>query len=230
MAYRKRTTRRKTYKSKKSTWRRAAGNALTQVSGAAIKTLKKKLGLNTENKFWDITTTAAPNGTLGTALTPAAGIAQGDTCSTRNGSGLRVTHYSVKGYLTSVPASATDFQVRVIVVYQKNAQQGQVTPAQILQSQTNINSPYNSQLEGIKIVKDKIIMFHPQTTTFPVVHRCNIKWTPGYDEGHVTWTDADTTGASASIIGGFFTVLMMTDIAGNTPVWTFYSRTHFVDN
>lgn len=228
MAKRRRT---KTKKSKSTaTWRTHAGNALTMLGTKGLNSLKKKLGLNTEGKYWDLTATKTSSATFTSFLTPTSGIAQGITPITRVGSGLRITHWNVKGYVQSNATLATSSQVRIVVAYQADADQGLLTAAELFQVPGNLNTPYNHNLQGVRILKDKTIVLNPQFSTDSVIHRFNFKINPSYTEGHVKWTDADTTGADANLIQGGFYTFIITDVVATFPTYSYYSRTHYVDN
>lgn len=222
---RKRSTRPKT-------WRSYAGKALSLATTAGIKALKKKLGLNTENKNWDVTVTQTTTAGLLQLLTPFAGIVQGNTNNARSGNGMRVTHLNIKGCVQGLATNANNQLVRLIVTHQKDdVDAGNfVTPAQLLQDSVNIYSPYNTDLQGVKVLYDETIRIAPTITSVITTIPISIKWDPSYDDGQVAWTDADTTGVAGNMTKGLVRLYVMADGLANFPTITLYSRTYFVDN
>lgn len=202
------------------------------VKEVGVSALKKVLGLNTENKNWDSTAGGTMTGTLATHLNPFIGLAQGNTNTTRNGNGCRVTHMTLKGFISNNVANGNQAQCRIIITLQKNvvATTSGVTPAQLMQDPTNINSPYNTDLEDVKVLCDKLVIVKPQYSGQIATNKFRYKWNPSYNDGHLKWTDSDTTGAVANQLQGILKVFVMSDQASNYPIFTTYCRAHFVDN
>lgn len=227
---RKRSSTRKTRKPK--TWRRYAGKALTQLSKSATKALKKTLGLNTENKNYDTQMNQATTATLTSALLPTAALAQGTTNNTRTGNGLRITHWNFKGYMINSLTNTVAQQVRVVVTFQPSVVTAgdEVSNSELLQVATDINSFYNTNLQDVRVLYDKVHILKPQYSGSQDVKRFKIKWAPSYDLGHVTWTDADTTGATANLLKGILKMWIMTDQTSDFPSVVGRSRVYFVDN
>lgn len=231
MPYKRKSSKRRVTK-KAVSWRKHAGTALSLASRAGIKALKMKLGLNTENKNWDISSGGASSGTIATHMNPLIGLAQGNTNTTRTGNGGRITHWSLKGYWANNVLNSAQQQVRVIITLQKEvvSTTSGVSAAQLLQTTTDINSPYNTDLTDVKVLYDKISIVKPNFSGQIAYNRFKYKWSPSYDDGHFSWTDADTTGAVANQLKGVIKCFIMTDQASNFPIFTTYSRVHFVDN
>lgn len=231
---RKSSTRKPARAARPVTWRQHAGNALTSMSVAATNALKKKLGLNTEQKNFDNTGASVVGSTIGGIVDPSSGIAQGNTNTTRAGNSLRITHWTVKGNINTNPANLGSTQVRLMVTYQPTLTTAGtvVTANQLLQVSNNVNSPYNTDLEGVSVLYDKTYVLPAQSVALGTsTTRYKIKINPPYQQGHVQWTDADTTGANANLIKGFYRFWIMTDQAiGLAPTVFFYSRVHYVDN
>lgn len=224
----KRTYTKYNKKATKRWYHKPARAALGGFTSVAIDALRKKLGLNTEAKFLDTTGAVGLANSLAVVLKPTAPIPQGLTTVSRVGDSIRVTHINIKGDVQL--GSSVGQQIRVICTIQKSCQQGQLTAAQLLQDPTNINSPYNDQLEGVRVIHDKVHVYNPQISGVSATYRLNWRWSPPVKQGHVIWTDADTTGVSADIIGGLIQVWMMTDQASNAPTWASYCRIRYVDN
>lgn len=229
MAPRKRSSR-KTRKPK--TWRTYAGKALTHLSKQATKALKKKLGLNTENKNYDTQMNQATTATLTSALLPTAALAQGSTNNTRTGNGMRITHWKFKGYCINDTLNTVAQQIRVIVTFQPSVVTAgdEVSNTELLQTSTDINSFYNTNLQDTRVLYDKVFKLKPTYSGSQDIYRFKIKWAPSYDLGHVTWTDADTTGATANLLKGILKMWIMTDQTANFPTVVGRSRVYFVDN
>jgi len=213
-------------------WHGAAKAGAGALVGIGIKQLKKKLGLNTENKNYDVSGTQAITGACAPWLTPTASLAQGNTNITRSGNSLRITHWKLRGTIYNAAANVNYQQVRVICTFMANSPTAGtvVTPAQLLQTTTNIVSPYNTDLEGVRVIYDKIFVIKPQITGQVVVVPFKFKWSPSYDMGHVQWTDADTTGLVANMTKGIIRIFIFDDQGANHPSVDYYSRVHFVDN
>jgi len=219
-------------KATKRWWHKPARLAATSLVGVGLKALKKKLGLNTENKNWDQIGTQTLTGAVVPFLAPINGLAQGSTNTTRTGNGLRVTHYTVKGSFQNVTANVNSQQIRMIITFQPTmTTAGTVlTAGQLLQTTTNIDSPYNTDLEGVKIIYDKTFVITPQFSGQVITRRYKFKWAPSYDDGHVQWTDSDTTGTSGDVVKGYLRCWIYDDQSANHPTMSWYSRVHFVDN
>lgn len=221
---------RKTRKSTKKP-RRKAGQGLLHLSLRAAGQLKKKLGLSSENKSFDTTGSVTLSQTATALINPAAGIARGTSGITRVGTQCRITHNSFKAHLHCSSAQVGGVICRIIWFLQPTVDtsaSGQLGAADILQSATNIESPYNQNLTGCKILSDKKYIVCQGTTSMVV--KTDFKWSPSEKDGIVQWTEADTTGAAVAIVKGLLSCLVYTDGAVNQPVIVFYNRVHFVDN
>lgn len=218
------------------TWRRHAGKALSQLSRKGVKILRKKLGLNPENKNYDTTAAAyVMSTTVSAYLSPVAGLGQGNTNNTRTGNGLRITHLTCRGWINSAAGNFNDQQIRLIATYMPalTTPGTTVTPAQLLQASNDINSPYNSNLEGVRIIYDKRFRLNCSAANSVAslgFLPFKFKWSPSYDLGHVQWTDADVGGLTANIVKGNIYLWVMCSDPGPAPILNAYCRVHFVDN
>lgn len=205
------------YKSS-SFWSKAAHLGLTGV--------KALLGLNTESKWLDTTSTGTTSTTL-TAMQYELLVPEGTTANSRTGDGFRLTHYRTRIALQCGVASTGTYVVRVICVYQPIVNNNVIAASEILQSTTNYISPYNMDTEGYKILADKLFYISPagvegDHATF------EFDYSP---ENHmVKWSTSDTTGASANLERGNIRCFIMTNATGTPPDYSMYSRIHFVDN
>lgn len=202
------------------------------VKGSALKTLKKALGLNTEQKNWDAVYSASMSTSLATFLNPIAGLNQGITNNTRIGNGLRITHWKLQGRIANNVLNANQTRYRIIIILQKevvNTVSG-LSAAMVLQDPSNIDSPYNSDLTAVKVLYDKTFQLKPYFSGQVATNNFTFKWSPSYDDGHVEWNDADSSGVVAGQLKGILKVFCMADTPTNLPIFYSYSRVHFVDN
>jgi hypothetical protein len=228
MAYSKRSYKPKAKKA--TTWRKYAGKALTAGGKQGIKALKMALGLNTESKNYDVTSTSALSLTMAGYVSPMGALAQGLTNNTREGNSIRCTHWNLRIKLDKPALQSVDSAVRIICFRQDQCAT-LTTGADLLQSPTLLYSPYNTDLQGVKVLYDKVFELHSDfagdlRTIYKNIH---IKF--GYDDGHSVWLDSDTTGNTASLQKGYVVMMAMTDtVAGAAANITYYSRLNFVDN
>lgn len=210
-----------------SKWRKYAGKALTHLGASAVKTLKNKLGLNTENLYVDINSTTTLTTSLAMQISPHEGITQGDTSSTRSGRSIRLTHWTYRGHIYHNVSNTAGSQHRCIITYQPMSPATTVLGASaVLQSQTNINSPYAINLAGLKILFDKT--FVTSSATNPI-QKFKFKYSPL--QHHIRWTSADTTGVLANVEEGAVQVFWFSNEVGvNYSTIYSYSRMYYVDN
>lgn len=199
---------------------------------SGLKVLKKKLGLNTENKNYDLAISGTTSGTLAALFYPTNALAQGSTNNTRSGNSLRITHWKMKGGIYTSTLNGQGQRVRIIATYQpKMSTPGtEVTNTQLLQTNTDVDSFYKTDLQDCQIIYDKTYTLTPQYSNQQVVLPFKFHWRPSYDHGHVIWTDADTTGVTANVVAGLLKVFILTDQAANFAFLTGRSRVYFVDN
>lgn len=217
-------------------WKSHLGSALSLATTAGVKYARKRLGLNPENKNYDTTAAGFVTSTTAAAfLSPVAGLAQGTTNNSRTGNGLRVTHLTCRGWLNSGAGNFNDQQVRLIVTYMPalTTPGTTVTPTQLLQTSNDINSPYNSDLEGVRVIYDKRFKLSCSSANSIASQGFlpfKIKWSPSYDLGHVQWTDGDVGGLTANIVKGNIYIWVMCSDPGPAPILSAYCRVNFVDN
>lgn len=159
MPYRKKSTtyrRRKTYRN--AVLPSMGATAISMIKGYALKALKNKLGLNTESKYWDKTSSTTGAATLTLITQPQDLIAQGNTTTTRNGDSIRLTHMNIRGHIVHNAVDTAAGQTRIIITNQPVCPgTSQLAAASILQDVTNINSPYAQNLSGLQILFDKTL-------------------------------------------------------------------------
>lgn len=201
------------------------------VTTAGLMVLKKQLGLNTENKNYDLSATATTTTTLTGILAPTTSLVQGLTNNTREGNSLRITHWNIRMQITKNILQTVGASVRIIICYQGNCQQGQLVASQLLQNTSLISSPYNTDLTGVRILHDKVYKLESKYSGDSIKIFKNLKINPAGETGHVQWIDSDTLGLQANLTKGYYSMFCMADtIAGAAPQIVYYSRVNYVDN
>lgn len=216
--YARRKAAKKPFYKKSSFWSKAANLGLTGV--------KALLGLNTESKWLDTTST----GTLGTTLAAMQyelQVPEGLNANSRTGDGFRLTHYKTRINVIADPLATGTYIARIIVVSQPIVNNNPITASEIVYTTTNWLSPYNMDTEGYKILADKVLYISP-----PTQQGANQTFEFDYSpENHmVKFSTADTTGANTSLERGNIRCFIMTQSAVNPPLYSMYSRIHYVDN
>jgi len=165
--------------------------------------------------------------TLGSSGTYFA-IPQGTTGSSRVGSDCRVKSVQTTVNISADAASVLTRSVRVIMyaIPDYRASSTNTTPAAILDTTSDIISPYNMDTQGYRIFDRTYRIGAANQPNAQKQFR--ISWRP--KDWKLKWNDSDTTGAVAALEKGYFNFCAMTDVATNPPVITTFTRTKFVDN
>lgn len=204
----------------------AGGKFVDALGAAAVKKLKVKLGLNTEDKFVDVAGTTTSTATLVKRIASPT-IAQGLTVNTRSGASIRITRADLR--ITAVtPAAATTANViRVIVVRHREADEP--TASEILATTTDITSPqFNSaSARGVDFLMDQNFTIGTATGGDGSV---SITRSFTSDNWQMVWTNSDTTGVPTNLIEGSISVWWMIDNVTTAPVFTSTMRLWYVDN
>jgi len=203
------------------------------LKGAALIALKSKIGMNAETRYVDTLSTAyscTASLALSThnLITP---IPQGDANGTRQGSSIRMTSYSIKGFVYNPPTNLISSQVRIICVNWGRSSNNDAA-SQVLQVQNDVLSFRNLDATvPFKILSDKTYMVEPNSTG-DAKQIVKFQWTYTPKNHHIAWTDADTAGTQANCINGLIGVYIMahTFTAGQAPSLTFSQRVKYVDN
>lgn len=230
----RRYRKKKSYRKKRGSKRpsRSLGSAVVAgLGGFALKLLKRKLGLNTETHYADyIDTAAATSTTYSLVQTSIGDIAIGDSVSTRTGRSIRVTSLRIRGTIRADPDAVTGYRVRIVVYTQPKIVGGTLlVPGDIMEDHTaQINSPYDMNAEGFRILQDKTYNIAKYGQDGDVK-----TWTFTYSplSHHMEWTSADTTGSKANLLRGMIRVMVATDaVTGQEPTLESYARLKWVDN
>jgi len=221
---RKYATKRKPYR--KSTKRASPNTIQDLLHGAALGFLKRKLGLNTEEKFLDVNGTTTATSTLVARIaTPV--IPQDATDNGRTGSSIRITRVQTRISISPVLTSTTPSFVRIIQV--RNLNSGSVAAASILEVTTEMTSPINKNASalGVQILKDIVVPIG----AFNGGNGAYVEWEHSGVGDHLIFTTSDTTGVAANQVKGAITTFWMLDTNFTVaPVFASTSRFFYVDN
>ena len=197
------------------------------LQGAAVGYLKRKLGLNTEEKFIDANGTTTATSTLVQRIAMPA-IPQGVGDNERVGSNLRITRVETRIIISAAAAATTGGVVRIIQVRHKEAVAP--TAAEILEVTTEASSPYNKKQKelGITVLKD---IFVPIGTVTGGNSVAAVEWTHSGTNDQVSFATADVTGVNTNVYTGVISTWWMMDSNFSTaPVFASTSRYYWVDN
>lgn len=230
-------------KPKRSPLQVAGASFVDQLGKAAVEKLKNKLGLNTEVKSIDYSTTATLTNTLANICNESSNpIAQGVTDSTREGSTCRLVRYELNGCVLNGAANlSTDTMVRIVGVrigpvagnYVSNA----TTFRSVLANGTATGFPEalspvtiaeNQEVKNT-VIFDEMFALGP-TGTFPTCQFFRRDLHP--NELHLEWIASDTAGTNANAIGEHiaFYACASTATASNFPRVALSQRVYYVDN
>jgi aerobic-type carbon monoxide dehydrogenase small subunit (CoxS/CutS family) len=196
------------------------------MSKAAVKQLKKRLGLNTENMFVDTAGTTTSTATLVQRIASPV-IPQGDTVGSRAGVSIRVDSVDLRISCVVPAAATTGNVVRIIAV--RNRKDGSASVADILQTTTDISSPIHNLFaeHQLELLMDQTYELGTATGS-PGAFYVHRVWNP--TDWHMTWTDSDTTGVNSNLVEGAISVWWYVDNVTTAPVFTSTMRVRYVDN
>ena len=219
-------TKRSSYKRKPKAKRTPAVTIQSVLHGAALGYLKRKLGLNTEEKFIDVNGTTTATSTLASRIA-APTIPQDITDNGRTGSSLRITRVETRVSISPVLTSTTPSFVRIIQVRHKRS--GACPAASVLEVTTSMTSPYNvnHQSLGVEILYDQVL----PVCSFDGGVGAYVEWTVNRANMHIIFTTGDTTGVVGNQEEGAITTFWMMDTNFTVaPIFASTSRYYFVDN
>jgi hypothetical protein len=230
-------------KAKRTPLQVASASFVDQLGKAAVDKLKTKLGLNTEVKSIDYSTSAALTSTLAMLTTESSNpITQGDSDSQREGSTCRVTRFDIRGCVVNGAANLDpNTMVRIVGVrftpvpgnFVSNATAFAsvlanggaggfpelLSPTTLRQDQSYKNT----------VIFDESFALGP-TGTFPTGQFFRKDYHP--DDLHLEWIASDTAGTLTNAIGEHivFYGLASQATASNFPVVKLSQRVYYVDN
>lgn len=226
MAYKRRSS----YRAKRAKRPRRSGAsfgtlAITALKGYALNKLKQKLGLNTENKFVDVTGAATVSTTLTNRIAGPT-IPTGSAIGERNGASVRISRVDTRVCMYLPALATTACNVRIIQV--RNSHGNNATVGDVLEVTTELASPINNEARdnGLQILKDVVINV-PTANGGPGV---TLEWSHVGLTDHMIWPDSDTLGTPAAAIKGVIQTFWFADNITTSPVVTAKSRYWFVDN
>jgi len=196
------------------------------LQGAAVGYLKRRLGLNTEEKFLDVSGTTTATSTLVSRIAMPV-IPQDNTDNGRSGSSIRVTRVHTRIAISPVLTSTTPSFVRIIQARNLNA--GNPSAADILEVTTEMTSPVNKNAaaKGIQILKDEVVPIG----AFNGGMGAYVEWVHSGASDHMVYTTSDTTGVAGNVVKGAINTFWMLDANFTVaPVFASTSRFFYVDN
>ncbi len=180
--------------------------------------------VNVEFKNHDVQATAAAlSATPG--VTQLTNIAQGDTTNSRDGSSLKIVSISFK-YILRVNGAATNTQVRLILIHDKQTNQAIFAPADFLQD-TSINDNLVSQRNldnghRFTVIMDRVFNLTATgkgSISGSFYKKLNLKLR--YD---------NAAAAITSLTQSSLALMLITNEASNVPSITHSIRLRYVDN
>lgn len=207
--------------------------------GAQALALASKVAslINVEKKFKD-------TGVLGNVLTPTpqidliTGIPQGVTVSQREGNSCSMKSIYLRYKLSAGPQSTTPCNVRIMMVHDKNNNNGVApTAAEILQNfgaENILTHNQTNNKERFKVLMDKLYQID---NTAGIAGTCKTKYfrfgtvdnkvsPPRIYEHKLTWGG---TGSGDTQTGHVY-MLYFTDAASQQPSFFYNARIKYVDN
>jgi len=222
------------YGRKRSAYRKKRTYKRRSVAAKTVKQLRTQLGIGKpETKVNDVISGST---TVSTALTAMdyhfSSLGQGLTNLDRIGRVVTIKSFKFRMGIVPDPANTDSGLVRLIYVlqYSPNNTSGSInalmTAEQVLQTSTDIFSPYQFDQNGYKILYD-------QTFSFPAGENGSIK---ALDVSlpvrnlNVEWTETDTTGNSTNLKKGYIRgFIMYYGFGGSPPLFDLWQRTIFLD-
>ena len=212
--------------SRKAPKRAPAVSIQSLLQGAAVGYLKRRLGLNTEEKFLDVNSgTTATTSLVQNIVMPT--IPQGLTDNDRTGSNLRITRIDTRIVICAAATSTIPMAVRIIQV--RHTEQGLPTAGEILEVTTRLVSPINVKAKafGIQVLKDITVPVDSFGGGSPTI----VEWTHSGANDQVAYTTSDTTGVPTNVISGHIsTWWMLEENFSVAPTFSGTSRVYYVDN
>lgn len=176
--------------------------------------------INTEIHYNDVNATISATTTYSLIL--LNGLALGDTSTTRTGQSIKMDRLDLRFYIMADVTSILNL-VRVIVVYDRQANAASMTSADLLVN-TNPNSPYTfgSQNRFIPLYDENFALSFNGNGIVTTSLTLNANQ-------HVTFNTGNA-GTVADIITGSLYLLVASKDLANPPSFTYFSRLWFVDN
>lgn len=186
------------------------------------KSVKALLNVEIKNHDTGLTQTAISSTFQVLELT---NIAQGDTTLTRDGASLKLVGVNLK-YKLSQHASATNTQVRMLLVHDRQTNQATYSAVALLSDSTihdAIVSPRNlDNTRRFQVLMDRVHIFSATGRTTSV-HSFNKKL-------NIKIRYDATAAAITSLTQSSLSLVLVSDEATNTPLITHIIRLRYVDN
>lgn len=218
--YKKRFVRRRRFKKKApSAWSSAKNLAW---KGYKLAKYVKSL-VNVEKKFIDTTSTVATSTTP--TIAPLTLVAEGDDYNQRNGRSIKLKSLQCRYYLNANASATQSYMVRVLIFIDKDSRGSAPTSSELLQDNTNFNSPINlNNGKRFVVLYDKISDISPTNTDD------SLKW-KSYFKQLAMHTSFMGTGATQGDADTNHIYLCYFSTGGAYPPgFSYYFRTRFIDN
>jgi hypothetical protein len=199
----------------------------TKLKSYLDRTYAKKCGV--EVKQLDVVGSYTATSTLATFASPFLNIVQGIDDADRIGASFEVKNCPINVTMYAGAASASAVFVRFILVKQNRMQQAALAAGSILETSTNIRSPYALDVtKSFTILKDKTFKLSALTSgEDSAFKQLKFTYTPkGCHE--CTFTQADTTGVIGNMTEGNLQLMIMYQGA-TAPTLDFWCRPNWVD-
>lgn len=166
-----------------------------------------------EKKVLDLAFAAYPCDTTG-SVTLLNGIAAGDDFNQRDGRKIKITDVQIQGMVSATDASTDDTYCLVMLVYDKQPNEGLATIAQIF-SQANSTSFMNlNNRERFKILStDRVALSRNNATATTAVGSCNQTIINRYIKTELVTVFDAATGAITDITHGAVLLVTLGDVA-----------------
>lgn len=192
----------------------------------SLPKLKKALEIKApETKVYDTLTTGNITTSLTGFLAPIT-MAQGLTNITRLGRSITLKSMKVRMNLIPDPTATDPGEVRVVYWLQKYPNGNLLTGSEILQTVNNIQSFYQFDTSGYRILYDKTFSF-----SMADFRNKYIKFNLPVKGQVVEWTEADTTGNINNTTQGYIRgAIMYANFGGTVPSFDSWCRVIYTDS
>lgn len=192
------------------------------VANVARAVLPIVSAINTEQKFFDFTSTASP--TLNTPVIQGLNqIIQGVDENQRIGNSILAKDMNMRFQILINTTTDPQNMIRMVVFVDKQQAGSVPTITQLMQAPTNFQSPYNKDYtDRFAILKDKYICLNTNNNR---VHQGKFYKTLPF---HIRYIGP--TAASADLGNNTVYVLWWSAYALNGPTINYYNRLNFTDN
>lgn len=192
------------------------------------RTYQKKCGV--EVKQLVTAGAISPTTTIALGYQPFVDLPTGELSSERTGDSIEIKDVKLRMVLTNSSTTVPTF-VRLMWVWVRNYNGSSVSVSQILNTTTNLISPYTiDEGRGVQVLRDKTIALGVSTSdtsrklvNFGLSNAKHFKSCKA-----VRWTRASLTGSNTDLLEGFLALYVMAADATITGI-VYYANAEFVD-